>query len=54
MSQFDKTYLYKGNSNIKIELQLSYYDHCLSCVYISWNTIRICYWGARFNPMVVV
>ena len=38
MSQFDKTYLYKGNSNIKIELQFSYYyyyDHCLSYIYIS-------------------
>ena len=30
---------YEGKSNNKIELQLGRYDHCLSYVYISYNTI---------------
>ena len=35
ISKIRNGYLYEGNSNNKIELQLSYYDHCLSYVYVS-------------------
>ena len=34
ISKIQIGYLYKGNSNNKIELQVSYYDHRLSYVYI--------------------
>ena len=47
-------YLYKGNSNNKIEIQLYYCDNHLSQIYISWNATWICYWGGRSDPMVVV
>ena len=43
--------LYKENSNNEIELQLYYYDHCLS-YFFCYNTIWVCYRRACERAMV--